>query len=143
MFKNFKKNLSKYNLLIISFLIFISIPIIISVSILTTRKWFDIMSILSIFYICVPTLLIIYKMNSKGSMKKIINNFRVKTKEKENFTHSELEKMSALNINNNSIEVAKNKNKNQDVIFISAVLIFYGLLLLISSAPSLIIWSMQ
>ena len=78
MFKNIKKLLTKNNLFIISFFIFISIPIIIAISLATDKKWYDTMSILSVFYIGIPILILIYTMNEKGLIRKSLELFKFK-----------------------------------------------------------------
>lgn len=145
MFKNIKKLLTKNNLFIISFFIFISIPIIIAISLATDKKWYDTMSILSVFYIGIPILILIYTMNEKGLIRKSLELFKFKeTKElrRKKLSSLEEEKLKVLNIETNIKEKKTIKNKN-DIIFISLILITYGLLLLISSVPSLIIFTIK
>lgn len=145
MFKNIKKLLTKNNLFIISFFIFISIPIIIAISLATDKKWYDTMSILSVFYVGIPILILIYTMNEKGLIRKSLELFKFKeTKElrRKKLSSLEEEKLKVLNIETNIKEKKTIKNKN-DIIFISLILITYGLLLLISSVPSLIIFTIK
>ncbi len=139
-----KRKCNKSNLLIISFFIFISISIIIGVSLGTNRLWFDVISIVSIFYITLPILAMIFTMGGKGIFRKAFDLFKfkeVKNISKSKFTPSEQEKLRVLDLQEE--EKTKLTKDNSDLVFISVILIIYGILLLLISLPSLILFSIK
>ena len=112
-YKNYiKQKFNKNNMLAISFSIFISIAIIIGVSLGTKRLWFDIVSIIAIFYITLPMLTMIFAMGGKGVIRKTLDLFKfkeIKNMNKKNFTESEQKQLKALDM---SEEQQENKPKD-------------------------------
>ncbi len=140
---DFKKKWNKNNIFVISFFIFISIPIIIGVTLGFEKLWFDVMSIISIFYISIPILVLIFTMNDKGVIRKTIDLFKFKEMKESKNKHlsaAEKEKIKFFNIKEEKTKKPKNKS---DLIFISSILIIYGILLLVSTLPSLILFAIK
>ncbi len=138
-----KRKCNKSNLLIISFFIFVSIAVIIGVSLGTKRWWFDVISIISIFYITLPILAMIFTMGGKGIFRKGFDLFKfkeIKNINKNKFTPSEQKQLKVLDLQEEETKIPKD---NSDLIFISIILIIYGMLLLLISMPSLILFSIK
>ena len=125
----------------VSFFIFASIAIIIGISFGTKREWYDVTSIVSIFYIGCPILILIFTLNEKSFVKKVFHLFKFKEykdTKKQKFTPQEEVKLKIFNVNLK--DDSHVQTKNQDLILISIFLISYGVLLLLISIPSLIMF---
>ncbi len=145
MFEKIKHKFTKNNSFVLFFLIFLSIPIIIGVSLGTGRAWYDVISIISIFYIGIPILIIIFTINNNGMIKKIISNFKfkeVKKIKREKISSSEEVKMKILGLDSDASEKKKSWNKS-NILFISISLIIFGVLILLCTIPSLIIFTLK
>ncbi len=135
-----KKKINKNNMLIISFFIFISIPIIIGLSLGLKREWFDVISITSIFYILLPILSMIFSLGEKGIFRKALDLFKfkeIKEMKSKSFTEAEKKQLKAFDMANE--EEKKKNSDNSNVFFISITLMIYGLILLLITIPSLIL----
>ncbi len=142
-FINFRKFFNKNNIFVISFFIFISIPIIIGVTLGAKKLWFDVLSIVAVFYISIPILIIIFTMNEKGLVRKTLDLFKFKEMKEVKNKHLsaiEKEKIKAFELEK---EKEKKPKSRSDIVFILIILIIYGILLLISALPSLILFSIK
>lgn len=138
-----KEKFNKNNILVISFFIFISLAIIIGVTLGTKRLWFDVISIVSIFYIGLPILVLIFKISERGFIRKTVDLFKfkeMKNMKRQQFTAEEEKKMQAFSLKDKE---SKSTTYQVDLIFVSSILIAYGLLLLIITIPSLILFSIK
>ncbi|MGL5733135.1 MAG: hypothetical protein ACRCXE_03625, partial [Metamycoplasmataceae bacterium] len=73
-----KQKLTKSNVFVISFFVFLSLAIILAVILGTNRLWFDVISVVSIFYIGIPILTLIFSAKEKGLVRKIVDLFKFK-----------------------------------------------------------------
>ncbi|MGL6125336.1 MAG: hypothetical protein ACRC1F_02475 [Metamycoplasmataceae bacterium] len=138
--KVIKSKFNRSNLLVISFLIFLSIAVIVSVILGTERAWFDVISIVSIFYIGIPILILIFTKGGKGFVRKTWDLFKfkeIKNIKRQQFTIEEEKKLRILSAENN---IEEHPISKFDMGFISIILIIYGFLLLIITIPSLILF---
>lgn len=134
------KKFNKNNMFFIGFFIFISIPIIIGFIFGAGRLWYDVISIVSIFYIGLPILMLIFTMNEKGWIRKTIGLFKFKEMKDMKNNHLSPEEEKKIKAFKLKEEEAKNPKLQVDSVFISIALIIYGLLLLLITTPSLILF---
>ncbi|MGL5205071.1 MAG: hypothetical protein ACRC9F_00940 [Metamycoplasmataceae bacterium] len=142
-YNKLKQKFTKNNVFVISFFVFLSIAIIVGVILGTNRYWFDVISVVSIFYIGIPILTLIFSAQEKGLIRRIIDLFKfkeMKELKKNKLTLEEEKKFKVF-----SLETDKKKPfiSHTDLIFVSSVLMFYGLLLLMITIPSLILFSIK
>ncbi|MGL5617887.1 MAG: hypothetical protein ACRCWU_02385 [Metamycoplasmataceae bacterium] len=134
---------TKNNVFVISFFVFLSIAIILAFILITDRIWFDVISVVSIFYISIPILALIFFKKEKGLVRKIIDLFKFKEMKeikKSKLTPNEKKKFEVFSLEE---EEKKPIISHDDLIFVSLVLMFYGILLLIITIPSLILFSIN
>ncbi|MGL5590712.1 MAG: hypothetical protein ACRDCJ_02650 [Metamycoplasmataceae bacterium] len=138
-----KREFTKNNVFVISFFVFLSLAIILAVIFSTDRLWFDVISVVSIFYICIPILILIFSTRDKGLVRRIIDLFKfkeMKEMKKNKLTSEEEKKLKVFSLENKE---KKPMISRDDLIFISLILMFYGILLLMITIPSLILFSIK
>ncbi|MGL5205793.1 MAG: hypothetical protein ACRC7B_02655 [Metamycoplasmataceae bacterium] len=142
-FYKLKQKFTKNNVFVISFFVFLSLAIILAIILSTNRLWFDVISIVSIFYIGIPILTLIFSSREKGLVSKIVDLFKfkeMKEMKKDKLTLDEEKKLKVFLLEE---ENKKPIISRDDLIFISLVLMFYGILLLMITIPSLILFSIK
>ncbi|MDK2819719.1 MAG: hypothetical protein KFW07_02680 [Mycoplasmataceae bacterium] len=136
-----KSKINMNNIFFVSFFVFASIAIILGISFGTKREWYDVTSIVSIFYIGCPILILIFTINEKSFIRKTLSLFKFKEysdSKKQKLTPQEEIKLKIFNVDLK--DDSHTPKKNGDLIFISIFLISYGVLLLMISIPSLIMF---
>ncbi|MGL5733173.1 MAG: hypothetical protein ACRCXE_03820, partial [Metamycoplasmataceae bacterium] len=123
--------------------VFLSLAIILAVILGTNRLWFDVISVVSIFYIGIPILTLIFSAKEKGLVRKIVDLFKFKEMKeikKSKLSSNEEKKLEVFSLKE---EEKKPMISRDDLIFVSSVLMFYGIFLLLITIPSLILFSIN